>query len=42
MYSRSDNINIMINDKADEVLKEISKSLKNRYQLCSFILLQMS
>ena len=32
----------MINDEADEVLKEISKSLKNRYKLCSFISLQMS
>ena len=27
MYSKSDNIQIMINDKADEVIKELFKSL---------------
>ena len=32
MHSKSDNIEIMINDKADEVIKEPSGSLKNRYQ----------
>ena len=32
MHSKSDNIKIMINDRADEVIKELFKSLKNRYQ----------
>ena len=32
MHSRSDNIEIMINDEADEVIKELIDSLKNRYQ----------
>ena len=32
MHSESDNIEIMINDEADEVIKELSDSLKNRYQ----------
>ena len=32
MHSKSDNIEIMINDEADEVMKEIFDSLKNRYQ----------
>ena len=32
MYSKSDNIEIMINDEADEVIKELFDSLKNRYQ----------
>ena len=32
MHSRSDNIEIMLNDRADEVTKELFKSLKNRYQ----------
>ena len=32
MHSKSDNIEIMISDGADEVIKEISDSLKNRYQ----------
>ena len=27
MYSKSDNIEIMINDKADEVIKELFQSL---------------
>ena len=31
-YSKSDNIEIMINDRADEVIKELFKSLKDRYQ----------
>ena len=32
MYSKSDNIEIMIRDEADEVLEELFDSLKNRYQ----------
>ena len=32
MHSKSDNIEIMINDEADEVTKELFDSLKNRYQ----------
>ena len=32
MHPRSDNIEIMINDEADEVIKEPFDSLKNRYQ----------
>ena len=32
MHSKSDNIGIMINDKADKVIKENFDSLKNRYQ----------
>ena len=32
MHSKSDNIEIMINDEADEVIKERFDSLKNRYQ----------
>ena len=32
MHSKSDNIEIMINDEADEFIKEIFDSLKNRYQ----------
>ena len=32
MHSKSDNIEIKSNDKADEVVEEISKSFKNRYQ----------
>ena len=32
MYSKSDNIETMIIDEADEVIKKLSKSLKNRYQ----------
>ena len=31
-YSKSDNIEIMINDRADEVIKELFKLLKDRYQ----------
>ena len=31
MHSKSDNIEIKSNDKADEVVEEISKSFKNRY-----------
>ena len=31
MHSKSDNIEIMINDQADEVMKELFKSLKKRY-----------
>ena len=32
MHSKSNNIEIMINDEADEVIKELFDSLKNRYQ----------
>ena len=32
MHSISNNIEIMINDEADEVIKELFDSLKNRYQ----------
>ena len=32
MHSKSDNIEIMINDEANEVIKELFDSLKNRYQ----------
>ena len=32
MLSKSDNIEIMINHEADEVIKELFNSLKNRYQ----------
>ena len=31
-HSKSDNIEIMINDEAEEVIEELFKSLKNRYQ----------
>ena len=33
MHSKSDNIEIMINDKADEVVEEILQSLLSRYQI---------
>ena len=33
MYSQSDNIEIIINDKADEVIKKTFKSLFSRYQI---------
>ena len=32
MHSKSDNIEIMINNEADEVIKELFDSFKNRYQ----------
>ena len=32
MHSKNDNIEIIINDKADENKEELFKSLKNRYQ----------
>ena len=32
MHSKSDNIEIMMNDEADEFIKELFDSLKNRYQ----------
>ena len=32
MHSKSDNIEIMTNDEADEVVKELFDSLKSRYQ----------
>ena len=31
MHSKSDNIEIMINDDADKIMKNIFDSLKNRY-----------
>ena len=32
MHSKSGNMEVMINDEADEIVKELSKSFKNRYQ----------
>ena len=32
MHSKSDSIEIKINDEADEVIKQLFDSLKNRYQ----------
>ena len=32
MYSKCDNIEIMIKEEADEVIKTLFKSLKKRYQ----------
>ena len=32
MHSKSDNIQMVINDEADEVIKELFDSLKNKYQ----------
>ena len=32
MYSKSDNIEIMINDDADEIIEEFFKSSLNRYK----------
>ena len=32
MHSKTNNIEILINDEADEVIKELFDSLKNRYQ----------
>ena len=32
MLSKSDNLEIMISDKADEVIEELFKSLLNTYQ----------
>ena len=32
MHSKSDNVEIMISDEADEVMKELFDSLKSRYQ----------
>ena len=32
MHSKYDNIEITINDEADEVIEEFFQSLKNRYQ----------
>ena len=41
MHSKTDNIEIMIKDDADEVIEELFKSLKNRVCLwfCSCIVL---
>ena len=33
MHSKSDNIEIMINDKADEVIGERFESILSRYQI---------
>ena len=33
VHSRSDNTEIMINDKVDEVIEELFQSLLNRYQI---------
>ena len=33
MHSKSHNIEIMINDKADEIIEELFKSLPSRYQI---------
>ena len=33
MHSKSNNIEIMINDKADEIIENLSESLLNRYQI---------
>ena len=35
MHSKSDNIEIMINDKADEVIEELFQSILFRYQIGS-------
>ena len=32
MHSKSDNIEVIINDEADQVIKELFHSLVNRYQ----------
>ena len=32
IHSKSDNIEIIINDEADEVIKELFDSLKNKFQ----------
>ena len=32
MHSKSNNIEIMINDEGDEVINELLGSLKNRYE----------
>ena len=32
MHSKSDNIEIMMNDEADEIKEKLFDSLKNRYQ----------
>ena len=42
MYSKSDNIKIMINDEADEVMKELFQSLLSRYQIGLEILVKGS
>ena len=33
MHSKSNNIEIMINDKADEVIEKIFESILNKYQI---------
>ena len=33
MHSKSDNIEIMINDKEDEVIKKLFQSILSRYQI---------
>ena len=39
MHSQRDNIEIMISDEADEVIKKLFDSLKNRYM---FVLVRLS
>ena len=41
MHSKSDNIEIMVNDEADEVIKELFESLKRRHQ-CNLELMKGS
>ena len=33
MYSKSDNIELMISDKADEIIEDFFQSLLSRYQI---------
>ena len=33
MHSESDNIELMMNDKADEIIEELFQSLLSRYQI---------
>ena len=33
MHSKSDDIEIMINDKSDEIIEKLFESLLNRYQI---------
>ena len=36
MHSKCDNIEIMMNGKADEIIEDLFDSLKNRYQNLEF------
>ena len=42
MHPKSDNIEIMINHKADEAIEEIFQSLRSRYQIGLEILMKRS